>query len=86
MVPVSEYASEMRGTSANLEYGDSLSVHHLLYGLMLPSGNDAAVALAEYFGEFLYFNKYVKEEYDGIDYLDMYANSYMKYFLREMND
>lgn len=27
----------------------------LLYGLLLPSGNDAGVALAQYFGKFLSF-------------------------------
>ena len=39
-------AANIRGTTANLEHGDTLSVDQLLYGLMLPSGNDAAFALA----------------------------------------
>ena len=30
--------------------GEKLSVSELLYGLLLPSGNDASVALAEHFG------------------------------------
>lgn len=30
--------------------GESFSVHDLLYGLMLPSGNDAALVLADYVG------------------------------------
>jgi D-alanyl-D-alanine carboxypeptidase len=30
------------GTSAELLENDSLSVHELLHGMMLPSGNDAA--------------------------------------------
>jgi serine-type D-Ala-D-Ala carboxypeptidase (penicillin-binding protein 5/6) len=34
------------GTSANLHTGDSVTVQDLLYGLMLPSGNDAAVVHA----------------------------------------
>lgn len=38
------------GTSARLEEGDTLSVWDLLHALLLPSGNDAAVCLAEYFG------------------------------------
>lgn len=29
---------------------DSFTLWELFYGLMLPSGNDAAVQLAEYFG------------------------------------
>lgn len=31
---------------ANLVVGDELSLHHLLYGLLLPSGNDAANTIA----------------------------------------
>jgi len=40
----------MSGTSAELRMGDVLSVWDVLHGLMLPSGNDAAIALAEHFG------------------------------------
>jgi D-alanyl-D-alanine carboxypeptidase len=36
----------LSGTSANLEAGKVVSVLDLLYGLMLPSGNDAAVLLS----------------------------------------
>lgn len=32
---------------------DLLTIEELLYGMMLPSGNDAAVALAMYFGSLL---------------------------------
>ena len=49
-VKVSLRASQMTGTSASLKQGDEVSVRSLLYGLMLPSGNDAAWALAEFFG------------------------------------
>ena len=38
------------GTSANLEEGDVLNVWDMLHAMLLPSGNDAAYALAEYFG------------------------------------
>ena len=38
------------GTSADLLAGDKLTIMQLMYGLMLPSGNDAAHALASYFG------------------------------------
>ena len=38
------------GTSAELLENDTLSVYELLHGMMLPSGNDAAQALAIYFG------------------------------------
>lgn len=33
---------------AGLRQGDQLTLEDLLYGLMLPSGNDSAVAIAEY--------------------------------------
>jgi len=39
----------MNGTSAQLIHRDILSVNQLFYAMMLPSGNDAAYALAEYF-------------------------------------
>lgn len=35
------------GSTANLVVGDQLSLRNLLYGLMLPSGDDAAVAIAD---------------------------------------
>eukprot|EP00698_Gefionella_okellyi_P002744 TRINITY_DN12611_c0_g1_i1.p2 TRINITY_DN12611_c0_g1~~TRINITY_DN12611_c0_g1_i1.p2 ORF type:complete len:512 (-),score=98.03 TRINITY_DN12611_c0_g1_i1:1078-2613(-) len=47
---VSEMAAVTKGTTASLRTGDVVRVSDLLYGLMLPSGNDAAVALAEHFG------------------------------------
>jgi serine-type D-Ala-D-Ala carboxypeptidase (penicillin-binding protein 5/6) len=37
-------------TIIGLDPGDKLTVEQLLYGLLLPSGNDAAVALAEHVG------------------------------------
>ncbi|MER5401084.1 D-alanyl-D-alanine carboxypeptidase [Streptomyces sp. NPDC002599] len=37
-------------SSANLIVGDQITVRQLLYGLMLPSGCDAAYALADKFG------------------------------------
>ncbi|GAA2888040.1 hypothetical protein GCM10010517_51950 [Streptosporangium fragile] len=44
------YAQAGGGTSAYLRVGDRLSVEDLLYGLMLPSGADAAHALARAYG------------------------------------
>ena len=40
----------MIGTSAQLKGGDTILLFDLLRGLMLPSGNDAAYTLAEFFG------------------------------------
>ncbi|WP_245641835.1 D-alanyl-D-alanine carboxypeptidase family protein [Nonomuraea candida] len=44
------YAEDGGGTTANLRPGDRLTVGELLYGLMLPSGADAAHALARTYG------------------------------------
>jgi serine-type D-Ala-D-Ala carboxypeptidase (penicillin-binding protein 5/6) len=49
-VTVDPSVTEVIGTTANLLPGDSLSINELLYGLMLPSGNDAAHMLAMHFG------------------------------------
>ena len=46
----------MTGTSAELIAGDVISIEHLLYGLMLPSGNDAALALASWGGALINTN------------------------------
>jgi serine-type D-Ala-D-Ala carboxypeptidase (penicillin-binding protein 5/6) len=43
---VGEKASETPGTTAELQNGDSLTIYELLHALMLPSGNDASVAIA----------------------------------------
>jgi len=50
-VHVSERAGLETGSRAGLAPGDRVGVGELLYGLMLPSGNDAAVAFAEHFGD-----------------------------------
>jgi len=48
MVTVSAKAGGTGGSRLGLKKGDKASVKNLLYGLMLRSGNDAAVALAEH--------------------------------------
>ena len=46
LVKVSDKAVGVEGSSIYLESGESLTLKDLLYGLMLHSGNDAAVAVA----------------------------------------
>ncbi|HUP79769.1 MAG TPA: serine hydrolase [Pirellula sp.] len=46
----SRRADETIGSTAGVRAGESLTVNELMYGLLLPSGNDASVALAEHFG------------------------------------
>ena len=46
LVTITEEATHVIGTSAELVAGDMLTIKQLMYGMMLPSGNDAAFALA----------------------------------------
>lgn len=50
---VSQKAASTIGTSAYLIETQVLTIWDLLHGLMLPSGNDAAMTLAENFTELL---------------------------------
>lgn len=46
----SPQADAVEGSTAGIRAGERLPVSELMYGLLLPSGNDAAHALAEFFG------------------------------------
>lgn len=48
IVSAGKNASGVEGSSIYLSVGEELSMEHMLYGLMLRSGNDAAVAIAEH--------------------------------------
>lgn len=72
---VSARAAAMTGTRAGLWTGDEITVRNLLYGVMLPSGNDAAVCLAEGIGTLLC-------TYRG---LDMTENNPEKVYVKQMN-
>jgi len=50
-VKASERAIHTEGSSIYLQKGEKMSLEDLLYGLMLRSGNDASVAIAEHIGE-----------------------------------
>lgn len=50
-IKVSVTASSVEGSSLDLKAGEEISIKDLLDGLMIVSGNDAAVALAETVGE-----------------------------------
>ena len=47
---MSKRADETRGSTSDVREGETLTIDEALYGLMLPSGNDMSVALAEHFG------------------------------------
>ncbi|MGN1269529.1 MAG: D-alanyl-D-alanine carboxypeptidase family protein [Clostridia bacterium] len=50
IVTIDKKAAGTGGSRLGLKTNDKITVHDLLYGLMLKSGNDAAVALANYIG------------------------------------
>jgi D-alanyl-D-alanine carboxypeptidase (penicillin-binding protein 5/6) len=49
-VKVGKNAYKKEGSSIYLKLGEEMSLNHILYGLMLRSGNDAATAIAEHVG------------------------------------
>ncbi len=51
IVTVSKKAADVEGSSVWLEEGEKQTLYNLLYGLMLSSGNDAAIAIAEHISE-----------------------------------
>lgn len=51
VITFSETADNTSGSTADVRAGELVSAGILLYGLMLPSGNDASVAFAEHFGD-----------------------------------
>ncbi|MDD2189711.1 MAG: D-alanyl-D-alanine carboxypeptidase [Eubacteriales bacterium] len=66
MAKISGNAAGIEGSSIYLEKGELISLQDLIYGLMLRSGNDAAIAISEEIGgsteEFVaMMNKRVKE-------------------------
>ncbi|MDP4180700.1 MAG: D-alanyl-D-alanine carboxypeptidase family protein [Bacillota bacterium] len=50
VVTVSKRAASIKGSTIKLREGEKLTLKELLYGLMLNSGNDAAIAIAEHIG------------------------------------
>ncbi|MEM8946576.1 MAG: serine hydrolase, partial [Planctomycetota bacterium] len=72
VVTFSRRADNTIGSTAGVRVGEKISVGELLYGLLLPSGNDASVALGEHFGDRL--------SPDGNDQGDSYQS-----FIEAMN-
>ena len=50
IVTVSNHAVGVEGSSIYLTKGEKIKLEDSVYGLMLRSGNDAAVAIAEHVG------------------------------------
>jgi len=75
---VNKVCAIINGTHAGLREGDQVSVNDLCYGLMLPSGNDAALTLAYGFGNII-VRKKKKKVVEGAPV------SPVKEFVKEMN-
>lgn len=58
-------------------------MEQLCYGMMLPSGNDAAYTLAEFFGQQIYDRRQVQVV--PMCPNSQFINTPVKYFLKEMN-
>jgi len=92
-IKITRFSSTMIGTSADLLEGDQLRLIDLLHALMLPSGNDAAYAIAESFGCLLYYDINNKTRLSEIsqNHLISVTNELinivdpLRYFLNEMN-
>lgn len=50
LVVVSKTAAAIGGSTVGLKPGEEITMEELLYGLMLRSGNDSAIAIAEHIG------------------------------------
>jgi serine-type D-Ala-D-Ala carboxypeptidase (penicillin-binding protein 5/6) len=64
LVRITEAAAKLMGTTASLKAGSWLSLRDLLFGCMLPSGNDAAYTLAEVLGYF----SVAQQKHDSADH------------------
>jgi D-alanyl-D-alanine carboxypeptidase (penicillin-binding protein 5/6) len=53
LVTIGIFEQNIGGTSAKIQKGEIYSIEQLLYGLMLPSGNDASLAIAVWGGKLL---------------------------------
>lgn len=73
------------GTTARLNVGQVYTLRELLYGMMLPSGNDAAIAISEAISLMMslrqknkYFDPYSEdwfEEYENKSYSYLFINA-----------
>lgn len=52
-VEIGKFETNVTGTSAHIKQGEIYTVEQLLFGLMLPSGNDASLVLGIWGGKIL---------------------------------
>lgn len=75
LITISQHVAEIGEASMGLTTGERLTVEELLYGAMLPSGNDAAEALSEGVG--LY--------YQSANKMDLDRGKARQWFIQQMN-
>ena len=75
------------GTTAGLRKGDKASIWDLLHGMMLPSGNDAAHALAEFVGRkiFIRTEEYRRRIEENPGENNCKSKDSFRMFINEMN-
>lgn len=78
-ITFSKRADETIGSTAGIRAGERVRAGDLLYGLLLPSGNDASVALAEHFG-----NRFASPSDDAKE--NVSAEESYNLFVKAMND
>lgn len=81
-IKVPKYCAGINGTSAFLRAKDTLTMHQLFYAMLLPSGNDAALVLADFFGNVLMSKEGVGAPPKSFAFDE---NLPVRHFLKEMN-
>ena len=71
-ITTSERAATVGESSAHLQYGDVLTLENALYGLLLNSGNDCAIAIAECVGHYINDTHLNKEAISDEEAFDLY--------------
>lgn len=81
----SELADNTGGSTSDINAGESLPVREVLYGLMLPSGNDAGNALAEHFNDRFDPPDYERTHPDRKEVVTLEKQPTRARFIAEMN-
>jgi D-alanyl-D-alanine carboxypeptidase len=85
IVTISEKAAYTEGTTASLEEGDKLTLKDLFYAMLLPSGNDASIAIAQFLGKIIK-SRMVEPQIEIIDENNPPPQlTPIKLFVKEMN-
>ena len=73
-ITTSERAATVGESTANLQYGDVLTLEHALYGLLMNSGNDCAIAIAECVGRYINDTHLQNEEINDEQAFDLFVS------------